>query len=112
MIRFARTFSLPALAVLALASPGWAQGAKDANTQNGKNANAQSVKDVNAQFDKVLPQKVLEDDAVPVTSNPVVQPVVPPQPLVPVVQQWGVADAQKLLLAIRAIASEGLDPLD
>lgn len=96
MIRYARTLSLPALALLALASP----------------ALAQSVKDVNTQFDKVLPQKVLEDDAVPVTSSPVVQPVAPPKSAVPVVQQWGLADAGKLLAAIRAIRSEGLDPLD
>jgi murein L,D-transpeptidase YcbB/YkuD len=95
---YARTFSLPALAALALASP----------------ALAQSTADVNKQFDKVLPQKVLEDDAVPVTANQTPQstPAQAAAPKYPAVQQWSVADATRLLTAIRAIRDEGLDPLD
>jgi murein L,D-transpeptidase YcbB/YkuD len=97
----ARIFSLPALAALALASPSLAQ----------------STADVNKQFDKVLPhkvlpQKVLETDAVPVTANPVVQPLPTAEPKYAAVQQWSVADANRLLAAIRAIGDEGLDPLD
>lgn len=91
-----RILSLSALSALALASPAWAQAAKDPG----------------AQFDKVLPQKVLEDDAVPVTSHPVVQPLPLAAPQYPVVQQWTAADAGKLLAAIRAIGEEGLDPGD
>jgi murein L,D-transpeptidase YcbB/YkuD len=96
MTGFPRTFSLPALAALALASPAFAQ----------------STADVNKQFDKVLPQKVLETDAVPVTANPAAQPLPAPEPKYAAVQQWGVADANRLLAAIRAIGDEGLDPLD
>ena len=96
MTVISRTFSLTALPVLALASTAFAQAAKDPG----------------AQFDKVLPQKVLEDDAVPVISHPVVQPLTAPLPRYPVVQQWTAGDAQKLLAAIRAIGAEGLDPLD
>ena len=64
-----------------------------------------------AQFDKVLPQKVLEEDAVEVVSNPAVQPAVQ-TPRYPFVQHWQVADAQNLLQAIEGIAAEGLDPRD
>jgi L,D-transpeptidase YcbB len=96
MTGISRTFSLTALSALALASTAFAQATKDPG----------------AQFDKVLPQKVLEDDAVPVTSHPVVQPVPAPAPRYPIVQQWTAGDAKKLLTAIQAIGAEGLDPLD
>jgi murein L,D-transpeptidase YcbB/YkuD len=96
MTGISRTFSLTALSALALASTAFAQ----------------ATKDTGAQFDKVLPQKVLEDDAVPVTSHPVVQPVPAPAPRYPVVQQWTAGDARKLLAAIQAIGAEGLDPTD
>ena len=96
MTGISRTFSLTALSALALASTAFAQAAKDTG----------------AQFDKVLPQKVLEDDAVPVTSHAVVQPVPAPAPRYPVVQQWTAGDAKKLLAAIQAIGAEGLDPTD
>jgi murein L,D-transpeptidase YcbB/YkuD len=96
MTIISRTLPLTALSVLALTSAAFAQNAKDPG----------------AQFDKVLPQKVLEDDAVPVTSHSVVQPLPAPMPQVPVVQQWNTADANRLLAVIRAIGSEGLDPLD
>src|SRR5690348_11241120 len=96
MTRFSRILSLSALPALALASAAFAQEARDPNQQ----------------FDKVLPQKVLETDAVPVTANPVVQPLPAPAPTYPVVQQWGLNDATRLLAAIRAIGAEGLDPLD
>jgi hypothetical protein len=96
MTGISRTFSLTALSALALASTAFAQ----------------ATKDTGAQFDKVLPQKVLEDDAVPVTSHAVVQPVPAPAPRYPVVQQWTAGDARKLLAAIQAIGAEGLDPTD
>ena len=96
MNSFSRIISLSALPALALASAAFAQSSQNPG----------------AQFDKVLPQKVLEDDAVPVTSTPVVQPLPTALPQYPVVQQWGVADARKLLDAIRGIDAEGLDPLD
>jgi len=92
----ARIFSLPALAALALASPAVAQNARD----------------VDAQFNKVIPQKVIETDAVPVTENPAARPAPAATPQYPVVQQWGVADASRLLATIRAIGAEGLDPGD
>src|SRR6185437_6958428 len=81
MTRDARIFSLPALAALALASPALAQNARD----------------VDAQFNKVIPQKVIETDAVPVTENPAARPAPATAPQYPVVQQWGVADASRLL---------------
>ena len=96
MTRISRTFSLAALSAFALASTAFAQAAKDTG----------------AQFDKVLPQKVLETDAVPVTSHPVVQTLPPAAPKYPVVQQWTAGDAKKLLVSIQAIGAEGLDPLD
>ena len=96
MTGISRTFSLTALSALALASTAFAQ----------------ATKDTGAQFDKVLPQKVLEDDAVPVTSHAVVQPLPPAAPKYPVVQQWTAGDARKLLTAIQAIGAEGLDPTD
>jgi murein L,D-transpeptidase YcbB/YkuD len=96
MTGISRTFSLTALSALALASTAFAQ----------------ATKDTGAQFDKVLPQKVLEDDAVPVTSHAVVQPLPPAAPKYPVVQQWTAGDARKLLAAIQAIGAEGLDPTD
>jgi murein L,D-transpeptidase YcbB/YkuD len=96
MTGISRTFSLTALSALALASTAFAQ----------------ATKDTGAQIDHVLPQKVLEDDAVPVTSHPVVQPVPAPAPRYPVVQQWTAGDARKLLTAIQAIGAEGLDPTD
>ena len=96
MTGISRTFSLTALSALALASTAFAQ----------------ATKDTGAQFDKVLPQKVLEDDAVPVTSHAVVQPIPAPAPRYPVVQQWTAGDASKLLTAIQAIGAEGLDPTD
>jgi murein L,D-transpeptidase YcbB/YkuD len=91
-----RIFPLPALAALALASPVFAQAAKDTD----------------AQFDKVLPQKVLETDAVPVTASPTTPATATPTPKYPAVQQWSVADARGLLAAIRGIGNEGLDPQD
>jgi murein L,D-transpeptidase YcbB/YkuD len=42
----------------------------------------------------------------------VVQALPMPEPKYPLVQQWGVADAARLLAAIRAIGAEGLDPQD
>jgi murein L,D-transpeptidase YcbB/YkuD len=96
MTGISRILSLSALSAFALASTAFAQ----------------SVKDPDAQFDKVLPQKVLEDDAVPVTSHPVIQPLPTPAAQYPVVQPWTVADAGQLLAAIRAIGEEGLDPAD
>jgi murein L,D-transpeptidase YcbB/YkuD len=96
MTRFSRILTLSALPAIALASSSFAQDAPDPAKQ----------------FDKVLPQKVLETDAVPVTSNPTVQAVPAPAPQFPVVQQWGLNDATRLLAAIRAIGAEGLDPLD
>lgn len=91
-----RTLSLTALSALVLASAAFAQNAQDPGVQ----------------FDKVLPKKVLEDDAVPVTSSPTIQAAPAPAPQYPIVQQWSAADATKLLAAIRAIGVEGLDPLD
>jgi L,D-transpeptidase YcbB len=96
MTGISRILTLSALSAFALASTAFAQSAKDPA----------------AQFDKVLPQKVLEDDAVPVTSNPEAQPAPSLQPRFPVVQQWTLADAQRLVAAIQAIGEEGLDPLD
>ncbi|HSQ94845.1 MAG TPA: L,D-transpeptidase family protein [Croceibacterium sp.] len=96
MTGISRILTLSALSAFALASSAFAQSAKDPS----------------AQFDKVLPQKVLEDDAVPVISNPQAQPAPALQPRFPVVQQWTIADAQRLLAAIQAIGDEGLDPLD
>ena len=96
MTRFSSILSLSALSAVALASSAFAQNAKDPG----------------AQFDKVLPQKVIETDAVPVTSHAVVQPLPAPAPQFPVVQQWTSGDARKLLAAIQAIGAEGLDPLD
>lgn len=96
MTGISRILTLSALSAFALASTAFAQSAKDPA----------------AQFDKVLPQKVLEDDAVPVTSNPEAQPAPSLQPRFPVVQQWNLADAQRLVAAIQAIGEEGLDPLD
>jgi len=96
MTRISSTLSLSALSAFALASSAFAQSAKDTG----------------AQFDKVLPQKVIETDAVPVTSHPVGQPLPVSAPQLPVVQQWNAADAAKLLAVIRAIGGEGLDPLD
>ncbi len=96
MTGISRILTLSALSAFALASSAFAQSAKDPS----------------AQFDKVLPQKVLEDDAVPVTSNPEAQPAPALQPRFPVVQQWTTGDAQRLLAAIQAIGEEGLDPLD
>ncbi|HET6194942.1 MAG TPA: hypothetical protein VFE12_04270, partial [Acetobacteraceae bacterium] len=83
MTIISRTLSLTALSALALATTAFAQGAKDA-------------KDPSAQFDKVLPQKVPQDAAVPGTSQPVVQPLPAPAPQYPVVQQWSTADATRL----------------
>lgn len=103
MTGFSRILSLSALSALAVASTAFAQNTK---------AGAAGANDTGTQFDKVLPQKVIEDDAVPVTSHPVVQPLPAAAPQYPVVQQWGVADAGKLLGAIRAIGAEGLDPQD
>jgi murein L,D-transpeptidase YcbB/YkuD len=66
-----------------------------------------------AQAAMVQPQPVLENDAVQVISNPVVQPIpVPPPPRFPAVQSWTRADAQALLAAIEAIGADGLDPAD
>jgi murein L,D-transpeptidase YcbB/YkuD len=96
MTRISRILSLSALSAFALAGSAFAQAAKDPG----------------AQFDKVLPQKVLETDAVPVTSHAVVQPLPPAVPKYPVVQQWTAGDAKKLLAAIQAIGAEGLDPTD
>ncbi|MGZ3195549.1 MAG: L,D-transpeptidase family protein [Croceibacterium sp.] len=96
MTGISRILTLSALSAFALASSAFAQSAKDPS----------------AQFDKVLPQKVLEDDAVPVTSNPQAQPAPALLPRFPVVQQWPIADAQRLLAAIQGIGDEGLDPLD
>jgi murein L,D-transpeptidase YcbB/YkuD len=92
----ARILPLPALAALALAGPAFAQAAKDTARQ----------------FDKVLPQKVLETDAVPVTANPAAPTAAAPAPKYAAVQPWGVADARSLLAAIRGIGAEGLDPQD
>jgi murein L,D-transpeptidase YcbB/YkuD len=63
-------------------------------------------------FDRVLPQDVLEEDAVEVVSNPVVQPLAAQPPRFPLVQPWPVAQAQALLGAIEGIEAEGLDPRD
>jgi murein L,D-transpeptidase YcbB/YkuD len=66
-----------------------------------------------AQAAAVQPQPVLENDAVQVISNPVIQPVpVPAPPRFPAVQSWTQADARILLDAIDAIGAEGLDPAD
>lgn len=66
-----------------------------------------------AQSATVQPQPVLERDAAPVTSTPVIQPVpLPPPPRFPAVQSWTVADASALLSVIEGIGAEGLDPKD
>jgi len=66
-----------------------------------------------AQSATVQPQPVLERDAAPVTSTPVIQPVpLPPPPRFPAVQNWTVADASALLSVIEGIGAEGLDPKD
>jgi len=57
------------------------------------------------QFDRALPAQG-QGSAV---SQPVVQPLAAPQPLV---QPWTVADAASLLAAIEGIGAEGLDPRD
>src|SRR5688500_7275922 len=61
----------------------------------------------------VVPQPVLEDDAVPV-SAPAVNPALtlPPVPRYPSVMQWPVAHARKLLMVIESVGAEGLDPAD
>ncbi len=61
----------------------------------------------------VVPQPVLEDDAVPV-SAPAANPALtlPPAPRYPSVMQWPVAHARKLLAVIESIGVEGLDPAD
>jgi murein L,D-transpeptidase YcbB/YkuD len=61
----------------------------------------------------VVPQPVLEDDAVPV-SAPAVNPALtlPPAPRYPSVMQWPVAHARKLLAVIESVGAEGLDPAD
>ncbi|MXP40636.1 L,D-transpeptidase family protein [Altererythrobacter soli] len=97
MIIFARILPLPAAAVLALAGPAFAQ---------------QRATPENQLFDKVLPQKVLEEDAVEVVSTPTVQPLNVQQPRYPEVQPWSVADAQQLLAVVEGIGAEGLDPRD
>lgn len=96
MTNLARFFPLPALAVLAFAAQAAAQSA---------------TQEVDL-FDKVLPEKVLEEDAVEVISNPLVQPMSAAQPRYPTVQAWSVGNAQSLLGAIEAIESEGLDSRD
>jgi murein L,D-transpeptidase YcbB/YkuD len=111
MTGISRILSLSALSALALASTAFAQSTADTGVA-ASGAKSAPAKDTGTQFDKVLPQKVIEDDAVPVTSHPVVQPLPVAAPQYPVVQQWGVADAGQLLGAIQAIGAEGLDPLD
>lgn len=63
-------------------------------------------------FDRVLPEKVLEEDAVEVVSNPVIQNLNAQLPRYPLIQRWPVAEAQGLLAAIEGIGAEGLDPKD
>jgi len=96
MRKFACIARFPALAALALAGPALAQSANDAGKQ----------------FDKVLPQKVLETDAVPVTASPAGPASAAPAPKYATVQPWNVVDAKALLVAIRGIGGEGLDPED
>ena len=96
MTAYLRTSTLALAAALLAAAPAVGQ---------------QRAASAEAQFDKVLPQKVLEEDAVEVVSNPAVQPAVQ-TPRYPLVQHWQVADAQNLLQAIEGIAAEGLDPRD
>ncbi|MXO59039.1 L,D-transpeptidase family protein [Altererythrobacter salegens] len=64
------------------------------------------------QFAPFQAEDVLENDAVEVVSNPVIQGDLPPAPQFPVVQPWSLADAQGLLDAIEHIDSEGLDSRD
>jgi murein L,D-transpeptidase YcbB/YkuD len=97
MTIFARILPLPAAAVLALAGPAIAQ---QGATPEGQ------------LFDKVLPQKVLEEDAVEVVSTPTVQPMNVQQPRYPTMQPWSVPDAQQLLAVVEGIGAEGLDPRD
>ncbi len=96
MTAFLRTSTLTLCAALLSATPAAAQ---------------QRTVTAEAQFDKVLPQKVLEEDAVEVVSNPVVQSAVQ-TPRYPLLQHWLVSDAQGLLKAIEGIGAEGLDPRD
>ena len=96
MTAYLRTSTLALAAALLAAAPAVGQ---------------QRAASAEAQFDKVLPQKVLEEDAVEVVSNPAVQPAVQ-TPRYPLVQHWQVAEAQNLLQAIEGIAAEGLDPRD
>ena len=63
-------------------------------------------------FDRVLPEKVLEEDAVEVVSNPLIQDLKAQQPRFALVQPWPVAEAEGLLAAIEGIGAEGLDPKD
>ena len=59
------------------------------------------------------PQSVLEEDAVEVTSVPVVQELtLPPTPVYPAVMQWPVAHARALLEVVESIDAEGLKPAD
>jgi murein L,D-transpeptidase YcbB/YkuD len=58
-------------------------------------------------------QPVLEDDAVEVTANPVVQRLtLPPTPVYPAVMQWPVDQARALLAVVESIDAEGLKPED
>jgi murein L,D-transpeptidase YcbB/YkuD len=58
-------------------------------------------------------QPVLEEDAVEVTSVPVIQELtLPPAPNYPAVMQWPVAHARILLEVIESIDAEGLKPAD
>ena len=68
---------------------------------------------------QVTPAPVLTDEPAPVTSpspkSKVTLPpdlAAPPAVMAPVVAPWSVANAQKLLVAIQGIGSEGLDPKD
>ena len=59
----------------------------------------------------LAPKSVLEEDAVEVTSVPVVQELtLPPMPNYPAVMQWPLAHARKLLDVAEGIAAEGLKP--
>src|SRR5688500_621507 len=61
----------------------------------------------------VVPQPVLEDDAVPVSAPAANSALtLPPAPRYPSVMQWPVAHARKLLTVIESIGAEGLDPAD
>lgn len=73
-------------------------------------AMAQQAPSAEQQFDRVLPEKVLGDDALVTMSIPVIQPLMAQIEPFARIQPWQLANAWQLLNFIEAIGAEGLDP--